>query len=66
MNNSNFGYDCRNSFDNCFLTPVIDELEEISYIRKHQSVFDSKLKDFFLARSSKGKSTKNLTIKFHS
>ena len=47
INNSNFGYDCRNNFGNCFLSPVIDELEEISYIRKHQRIFDPSLKDFF-------------------
>ena len=47
MNNFNFGYDCHNNFDNCFLAPVIDELEEIAYIRKHQSVFDPSVKDVF-------------------
>ena len=46
MNNSNFGYDCRNNFYNCSLSPVINELEEMSYIRKHRSVFDSSVKDF--------------------
>ena len=46
MNNSNFGYDCRNNFDNCSLSPVIEELAEMSYIRKHQSVFDPSVKDF--------------------
>ena len=47
MNNSNFGYNCRNNFNNCLLAPVIDELEEMSYIHKHQSVFDPSVKDFF-------------------
>ena len=51
MNNSNFGYDCRNNFGNCFLAPVIDELEELPYIRKHQSVFDLSVTDFFHAHS---------------
>ena len=50
MNNSNFGYDCRNNFDNFFLAPVIDELEEMSYIHKHQNVLDPSVKDFFLPR----------------
>ena len=40
MNNINFGYDCHNDFDNCFLAPVIDELEEMAYIRRYQSVFE--------------------------
>ena len=46
MNNSNFSYDCRNNFENCFLAPVIDEREEISFIRKHKNTFDSAMKDF--------------------
>ena len=46
MNNSNFGYDYRNNFENCYLSPVIDELEQMSYIRKDQSVFDPSVKDF--------------------
>ena len=47
MNNSNFGYNCRNNSDNCFLASVIDELEEMSYIRKHQSLFNPALKGVF-------------------
>ena len=46
MNNANFSYDCRNNFENCFLAPVIDEREEISFIRKHKNTFDSAMKDF--------------------
>ena len=56
MNNSNFGYDCRNNFDNCFLAPLIEELEEMIYIRKRQSRFDPSVKDFFFKlRSYKNK-----------
>ena len=32
MNNSNFGYDCRNNLDNCEFVPIFDELKEITYI----------------------------------
>ena len=46
MNNSNFGYDCRNNIDNCFFAPIIDEIEEVRCIRKYQNVFDSDLKEF--------------------
>ena len=35
MNNSNFGYDCRNNLDNCQFVPIYDELKEITYIKKH-------------------------------
>ena len=27
MNNSNFGYDCRNNLDNCKFIPISDELK---------------------------------------
>ena len=32
MNNSNFGYDCRNNLDNCKFVPIFDELKELTYI----------------------------------
>ena len=30
LNNSNFGYDCRNNLDNCKFVPILDELKEIT------------------------------------
>ena len=47
MNNSNFGYDCHNNFDNCYFTSVVDEIEEMAYIRKHQSIHDPSIAEFF-------------------
>ena len=38
MNNSNFGYDCRNNLDNCKFIPIFDE-----YIH---NIFDSKVSQF--------------------
>ena len=32
MNNSNFGYDCHNNFENCYFTPVVDEIEEMAFM----------------------------------
>ena len=55
MINFNFGYDCRNNFENCYFSPVIDELEEMAYIRKHQSIHDPVMKDFFLLNIYKNK-----------
>ena len=34
MNNSNFGYDCRNNLDNCEFVPIFDELKKITYINR--------------------------------
>ena len=46
INNSNFGYDCRNNIDSCFFLPIVDEVEEVCYIRKNQNIFDPVLQDF--------------------
>ena len=49
MNNANLGYDCRNNFDNRYFSTVIDEIEEMAIIRKHQDVFDPEISSFFLS-----------------
>ena len=33
-NNSNFGFDCKNNASNVTFEPIIDEINEISYIKK--------------------------------
>ena len=49
MNNSNFGYDCRNNPDNCKFIPIFDELKEINYIQRYYNIFDSKISQFLTA-----------------
>ena len=34
INNSNFGFDCKNNASNVTFEPIIDEINEISYIKK--------------------------------
>ena len=34
VNNSNFGYDCRNNIDNCRFVPIFDEHKEITFINR--------------------------------
>ena len=46
MNNSNFGYDCRNNLDNCKFVPIFDELKEITYNKKYYNFFDPKVLKF--------------------
>ena len=46
MNNSNFGYDCRNNLDNCTFNPIFDELNEITNIMRYHNIFDKKVEDF--------------------
>ena len=43
MNNSNFAYDCRNNVDNCSFTPILDEIEELSYAKRYQNIFDQNI-----------------------
>ena len=46
MNNSNFGYDCRNNLGNCKFVPIFDEIKEITYLKRYYNYFDSKVSSF--------------------
>ena len=46
LNNSNFGYDCRNNIDNCTFVPIFDELQDVSYLKKYYSYFNPAIKEF--------------------
>ena len=46
MNNANFGFDCRNNANNTKFEPIIDEMNEITYIKKYYDLFDSKVSKF--------------------
>ena len=46
MNNSNFGYDCRNNLHNCKFVPIFDELKELTYIDRYHNIFDPKISKF--------------------
>ena len=48
MNNSNFGYDCRNNADNCTFISIFHKIEELSYTKKYQNIFDPNISVFFL------------------
>ena len=48
LNNSNFGIDCRNNIDNCYLEPIYDDFYEISYIKNYTTIFgDDTFRLFF-------------------
>ena len=46
MNNANFGFDCRNNVKNTKFEPVIDEMNEISYIKRYYNLFDKRVDKF--------------------
>ena len=46
MNNANFGFDCRNDADSLKFDSLIDEINEISYIKKYHNLFDPKIEKF--------------------
>ena len=43
MNNANFGYDCCNNADNCYFSPIYDEIDELSFAN---FIFDQGISDF--------------------
>ena len=46
MNNANFVFDCRNNANNTKFEPIVDEIGEITYIKKCYNLFDSQLATF--------------------
>ena len=46
MNNANFGFDCRNNTNNLKFEPLIDEINELTYIKKYYDLFDNKISGF--------------------
>ena len=46
MNNANFGYDCPDNAGNCTFAPVFDEIEELSYAKQFQNIFDQNSSEF--------------------
>ena len=48
LNNAYFGIGCRNNINNCTFEHIYDEIGEISYIKKFDSIFhNKKYSDFF-------------------
>ena len=41
LNKSNFGIDCRNNIDNCYLEPIYDDIDEISFISKYTNILSN-------------------------
>ena len=46
MDSVNFGYDCRNNADNCYFSPIYNELEELMYAKRYQNIFDQSMSKF--------------------
>ena len=46
MNNAYFGFDCRNNANNTKFELIIDEIGEITYIKKYYNLFDSQVAKF--------------------
>ena len=53
LNNSTFGYDCRNNLDNCTFVPIFEELNEVTYLKKYYSLYDQKIYKFVLGNLMK-------------
>ena len=46
MNNSNFGYDCRNNLDSCKFVSIFDEFQELTYTNRYHNIFVPKVSQF--------------------
>ena len=46
MNNANFGFDCRNNANNLKFEPLINEIDELTYVKKYYNLFDTKIDNF--------------------
>ena len=63
MNNANFGFDCRNNANNAKFEPLVDEINELTYIKKYHNLFDSKISNFVSSEILEKISIKNLNKK---
>ena len=51
LNNSNFGYDCRNNLDNLTFQPIRDDLNELNFIKKyHSNLYNPSIKQFITSK----------------
>ena len=69
MNNANFGNDCRDKTNNTKFQPIVDEIEEITYIEKYYNLFHNSVPKFvnsdILERQINQEFEQNLsTVKF--
>ena len=47
LNNANFGIECSSNIDNCDFEPIYNEIGEVGYVKKCDSIFDNiKYSDF--------------------
>ena len=46
MNKTNFDYDCLNNAENCYFSPIYDELEELMYVKRYQNIFNLSISEF--------------------
>lgn len=64
MNNENFGMDCRDNTNNSTFELIIDEINEISYLKRYYSLFDNKISGFINSEILEKKLNKNLARAF--
>ena len=46
MNNADFGFDCRNNANNLKFEPLINEINELTYIKKYHNLYDNNISSF--------------------
>ena len=64
MNNENFGYDCRNNANNTKFQPIIDDVNEITYIKNNITSLITKFQNLQIVTCLSNKLTKSLNKMF--
>ena len=64
MNNANFGFDYRNNVNNVKFAPIIDEISEISYLKKYYDLHDPKISSFVTSNLSEQEIEHNFQQQF--
>ena len=63
MNNASCGVDCRNNMNNCVFEPIIDEMNEVSYLKMYYNLFEKKILTLEIVNYWKKNLNKNLNKK---
>ena len=63
LNNSSFGYDCKNNVSNCTFEPIFNEIDEMTYLKKYNNIFDKSMSSFVNSELVKKKVERNFNEK---
>ena len=66
LKNSNFGIDCRNDINNCYLESIYDDIDEVSFISKYTNILSNQNYRGFFTRFDKERDRRKFPNKLFS